>query len=198
MEYPKIKNTASFLISNMLKFYKEFISGIIERINMQISDIFYFQKKCRYISDANWQNFVFEICVNKFFYSKYGIWHMLLKARKSAVWLWWLEKFIEFNFKIDSDTINFVNNFDACWLWWNHKNNSKNSCQNHCCCKQNVRYLDKLNWLIDIQKMLHISISASRELNLLTFEIANLTKWNPTSFLTWFQRNEYSYLISII
>ena len=50
------------------------------------SDIFYFQKKCRYNSDANWQNFVFEICLNKFFYSKYGIWHMLLKARKSAVW----------------------------------------------------------------------------------------------------------------
>ena len=52
------------------------------------------------------------------------------------------------NVKSDSDIINFLNNFNACWLWWNCDNNSKNSYQNHQFWSQNFRYFDKLNWPI--------------------------------------------------
>ena len=37
----------------------------------------------------------------------------------------------KFNSKVDSDILNLLNNFDVRWLWWDLKNNSKNSCLNH-------------------------------------------------------------------
>ena len=56
----------------------------------------------------------------------------------------------KFNSKIDSDIINFLNNFDTCWLQWNYESNAKNSYLNHQFCAQNIRYFEKFNVIMSL------------------------------------------------